>query len=157
MNDVIRSLLMVGNPKATNLNEVVSKGYRQGLELLGKIVSDEFFDIPKFSDSKEAADIVYTIPYFDDKRLWYKSKQWVLLAVFKLKNGEYALCMHIEFRCRDESNYSLVVCDDMGDYVNEYTLIRVENGRCFTQIPSFKNMTLHRLLLCKKIKYNCMV
>ena len=120
MNPTIKNCLDTEQPKINTLTDKEKKIYKTGLTVLGLIVCDDFFDLPRLSKDKYSTDgLFYEIPYYDSKQLWESNNQRFLLVVYKIektKTGMSSWCpMRIDFKIIDEKNYSILVYDQSGE------------------------------------------
>jgi len=121
MNPTIKNCLDNEQPKITNLTDKEKRIYEAGIGILGLIICDEYFDIPRLPKDKYSMEgLFYEIPYYDSEQLWTQNNQQrFLLVVYKIektKTGMSSQCpMRIDFKIVNDKNYSILVYDQSGE------------------------------------------
>jgi len=151
MNPIIKNYLDTEQPKITTLTNKEKRLYETGIRILGTIICDKFFDLPRLSKDKYSIDgLFYEIPYYDSEQLWESNNQRFLLVVYKIektKTGMSSWCpMRIDFKLLDEKNYSILVYDQSGERTVKRELMSCENGVHFTEISNYKSVKLSELV-----------
>ena len=121
MNQIIKQYLDTEQPKITTLTDKEKRLYKAGIGILGTIVCEEFFDLPRLPKDKYSMEgLFYEIPYYDSEQLWTQNNQQrFLLVVYKIektKTGMSSQCpMRIAFKIVNDKNYSILVYDQSGE------------------------------------------
>jgi len=152
MNQIIKQYLDTEQPKITTLTDKEKRLYKAGIGILGTIVCEEFFDLPRLPKDKYSKEgLFYEIPYYDSDQLWTQSNQQrFLLVVYKIektKTGMSSWCpMRIDFKIIDEKNYSILVYDQSGERTVKRELMSCEDGKYYTEIDDYENVKLSELM-----------
>jgi len=157
MNPIIKNYLETEQPKITILSDKEKRFYKAGIGILGTIVCDEFFDLPRLPKNKYSIEgLFYEIPYYDSDQLWTQSNQQrFLLVVYKIEKGKVGMTswcpMRIDFKIIDEKNFSILVYDQSGGRKIKKELMACEDGVYFTEISNYKSVKLSELVNIKII------
>lgn len=147
MNTVIQGLLDKSTPKIECLSENERKIYEAGLRLLGTIVSEDFFDLPKLSDSKYSMDgLFYEIPYYDSEQLYSSDNQRFLLVVYHIHNRSSCCPLRIDFKLVDMKNYAIYVYIQWGERPLKKEFFCCENSEWFSSYTDYETLKLSDLL-----------
>ena len=152
MNPIIKNYLETEQPKITILSEKEKRFYETGISILGTIVCDDFFDLPRLPKNKYSSEgLFYEIPYYDSDQLWTQSNQQrFLLVVYKIEKGKVGMAssclMRIDFKIVDEKNFSILVYDQSGERTIKKELMSCEDGVYFTEISNYKSVKLSELV-----------
>jgi len=151
VNPTIKNCLDTEQPKITTLTDKEKRIYESGLAILGLIVCEDFFNLPRLPKDKYSKEgLFYEIPYYDSEQLWESNNQRFLLVVYKIektKTGMSSWCpMRIDFKIIDEKNYSILVYDQSGERTVKRELMSCENGVHFTEISNYKSVKLSELV-----------
>jgi hypothetical protein len=147
----IQDLLDNGTPKLDNLSQEERKHHRFNLGVLGALVSENFFDLPKLPNNKhERAGFFYSLPYFDDETLWVMENTRMVLVVYEVKvsaTSRSSFCpLSIEVKTTDKNNFCVIVNDQSGQRTIKRNMLSCENGKYFTELSDYGNLTLSQLL-----------
>ena len=152
MNPTIKNYLETEQPKITTLTDKEKRIYEAGIGILGSIVCDDFFDLPRLPKDKYSIEgLFYEIPYYDsDQLLTQSNQQRFLLVVYKIektKTGMSSWCpARIDFKIVDEKNYSILVYDQSGERTIKRELMSCEDGKYFTEIDNYESVKLSELV-----------
>jgi len=152
VNPTIKNCLDTEQPKITTLTDKEKRIYESGLAILGLIVCEDFFDLPRLPKNKYSTKgLFYEIPYYDSEQLWTQSNQQrFLLVVYKFektKTGMSSWCsMRIDFKIVDEKNYSILVYDQSGQRTVKRELMSCEDGKFYTDIDNYESIKLSELV-----------
>ena len=151
MNPIIKNYLETEQPKITNLTDKEKRIYEAGIGILGLIICDEFFDIPRLPKDKYSTEgLFYEITYYDSDQLWESDNQRFLLVVYKIhktKMGISSWCpMRIDFKIVDEKNYNILVYDQSSERTIKRELMSCEDGKYYTEVDNYKSVKLSELV-----------
>jgi len=147
INLTIKNLLKTEQPKITNLSDKEKRLYKAGIGILGTIVCDDFFDLPRLPKDKYNTDgLFYDIPYYDSDQLWTQDNQRFLLVVYKIENKSAWCTMRIDFKIINEKNFSFLVYDQSGERTIKRELMSCEDGIYYTEIDNYNNIKLSELV-----------
>jgi len=147
MNPTIKNYLETEQPKITILSDKEKRIYEAGIGILGTIISDDFFDIPRLPKNKYSTDgLFYEIPYYDSEQLWCSNSQRFLLVVYKIKNKSSRCPLRIDFKLVDEKNYGIYVYDQSGQRTVKRELMSCKDGIYYTEIDNYQSVRLSELV-----------
>jgi len=152
MNPTIKKLLETKQPKITTLSDKEKRIYKTGLTMLGAIISDDFFDIPRLPKDKYSTEgLFYEITYYDSDQLWTQSDgQRFLLVVYKIEKSKLGMSsrcpLRIDFKIVDEKNYGIYFYDQSGQRTVKRDLMSCEDGKYYTEIDNYDRVKLSKLV-----------
>jgi len=151
MNPIIKKYLNTEQPKITTLTDKEKRIYEAGIGILGLIICEDFFDLPRLpKDKYSTKGLFYEIPYYDSEQLWESNQQRFLLVVYKIektKTGMSSWCpMRIDIKIIDEKNYSILVYDQSGERTVKRELMSCEDGKFYTEIDNYESVKLSELV-----------
>ena len=147
MNKIIQELLDNSQPKIECLKEDERKLYEAGLGVLGVLISENFFDIPKLPVDKYSTDgLFYEIPYYDSEQLWCSDNQRFLLVIYHIKNRSSFCPLRLDFKIVDMKNYAIYVYIQWGERTVKKEFFSCENGECFSDYTDPMAVKLSDLL-----------
>jgi hypothetical protein len=139
-------MLRVEIPKLS-LENSEKRVYVLGLGLLGIVVQDTFFDIPRISgDIFSQSGLFYRIPYFDSDMLCSTKTQCDLLVVYKVENGSVSCPLRLEFRYEAEDDLEIIIKDQSKGRTVSKTLLLHKGVASYSAIDDLAKLTLTGLV-----------
>lgn len=145
----IKEMVETQKPKIENLSDLERRYYRFGLALLGYLIREDFFDIPKLPEERFSQEgLFYTVEYYDSEQLWTIDNTRIILVLWEVKNGGSHCPLNLSLQVNDEKNYKLVLNDNVGTGQRSmrWTILECENGAFYTEMPDFKDLRLSQLV-----------
>jgi hypothetical protein len=147
LNSVISKMLSEESPKVSNLSDEDKAKFRFGLALLGSLVPENFFDIPRLVGDRHSKEgLFYTIEYFDSDQLWFYGNKRMLLVVYEIKDKVSSCPLSIELELLDEENHRIIVKYQDASNPFSRNMYQKEEGKYYTSIPKYKELTLSQYL-----------
>lgn len=135
MNKTIEELLKTES-KLKNLSKEMKQVHLAGIGILGSIINDDFFDVPKLpKDRFDHNGVFYNIPYFDDEQLVLDStingKCVNVLTVYEVENRRSGCPLRIDFTLNSEKDFVMKLYFQLVSEPNSEILLESLDGKYY--------------------------